>query len=546
MRGEIPQTIDVSFSGFHGETDIEMVEGGPVANEVAVEIRKPGEFCGVFGVFDPDSDINPAITAHTGLLALQHRGQEEAGIATSDGLKVKKPETGPGKIDNVFPNSARLRRIAKHAILAAGHVRYSTITIEGDGAQPYRDPGKEFTFSHNGNVNEIEGYDLSSATCSDSKSMADVLHEARVEAPADETFIETFMQTLPRFKGAYSLVVTTKDSLIGARDPNGFRPLHLGRTISGGYVLSSETSAFDANKRIEYVREVKPGEVIKIDAYGFRSYFPFPAEKVNEKFCIFELVYFSAPASLHKEKQISVMRREMGANLARRDRELHPDLNIDVVIGVPDSGIEAAVGYAREAGVFYDPGMQKNRYVGRTFISQAKQFNEEDPSEETEPSHRKPQAPTIDSRGNGVFAKLNPYLNVVKDQDVLVVDDSIVRGNTTKALVEMLRLAGARSVHLRISSPPYRWPCFYGMDTGDPEQLIAHQTNGNTDLIREYVNADTLEYLTPEGLAAAVTGEKCSDIETMEGFCTACTTGMYPPDTGVTKKLVKLDEKLFS
>jgi amidophosphoribosyltransferase len=335
---------------------------------------------------------------------------------------------------------------------------------------------------------------LPGVVTSDSDMIAELLARY-LETHPGVTVVDALQEVLPSLEGAFSLVLIDHDQLIGVRDPNGFRPLCLGR-LDGGWVLASETPALDV-VGAHFVREVEPGEVLVIDADGQRSLRPFPAERINPTLCIFEFVYLARPDSRLYGEELHGARQRMGELLAAQ-----APVSADMVMGVPDSAIPAAEGYARISGIPYGQGLVKNRYIGRTFI-----------------------APDQRERDKGVRRKLNPLRGNIEGKRLVVVDDSVVRGTTTRAVVRMLRDAGATEVHLRICSPPYRWPCFYGLDTGTRAELIA--ANLEVGEICDYVGADSLAYLELEALKEAIGVPGA-------GFCTACVTGEYPIDVPVT------------
>jgi amidophosphoribosyltransferase len=428
-----------------------------------------------------------------GLFALQHRGQESAGIATSDGETVTVFKD-MGLVAQVFDRAA-LAGLDGH--LGIGHTRYSTTgSTSWNNAQPaHRQVGRtSIALGHNGNLTNTaelaEDLGISGAT-TDSDLMAEGLARAIDDERSDARGLEKAVKTVaPNWKGAFSLVLMDQGRIIGLRDPNGFRPLCLGTLPGGGWIMASETAALDI-VGARFVREVKAGEMVVIDATGVHSYFPF--EAVNPCLCVFEFVYFARPDSQIYGRNVHSARYDMGEQLAAE----HP-VEADVVVPVPESGIPAAQGYAAASGIPYADGLVKNRYVGRTFI---------------EPSQL--------LRDQGIRLKLNPIPDNLKGKRVVLVDDSIVRGSTTRKLVEIVREAGALEVHLRVSSPPYRWPCFYGMDTSDRSTLIAARMEVSE--IREHLNADSLGYLSLDGLLDA-TGVADA------GFCNACLSGNYPTD----------------
>jgi amidophosphoribosyltransferase len=450
---------------------------------------RPGEACGVFGVYAPETDAAHLISF--GLFALQHRGQESAGIGVSDGETVTVSKD-LGLVSQIFDEKS-LAGLPGH--LGIGHTRYSTTgSTTWDNAQPaFRQVGTTgIALGHNGNLtNTVElGERLGrQAGSSDSELMLEAIALEVQDERADGRQLErAMMQALPEFEGAFSLVAMDQGHVVGVRDPRGFRPLSIGRLERGGWVLASETAALDL-VGAGFVREVEPGEMVVINASGLRSFRPFaPAEP---RLCVFEFVYFARPDSRLNGQNIHAARQAMGRLLAAES-----PVEADVVVPVPESGIPAAQGFSNASGIPYADGLVKNRYVGRTFI---------------EPSQM--------LRDRGIRLKLNPIPATLENKRVVLVDDSIVRGTTTRQLVAMVREAGAKEIHVRVSSPPYRWPCFYGMDTADRSKLLAaHQT---LEEIGAYLACDSLAYLTLDSLLAA-TGAGG------DGFCTACLSGEYP------------------
>lgn len=457
---------------------------------------KPGEACGVFGVYSPGESASHL--TYFGLFALQHRGQESAGICASDG------ETATvfkelGLVPQVF-NEEILT--ALEGSLAIGHTRYSTTgSPKWQNAQPvFRQVGdRSLALAHNGNLTNT--MDLASEVELDDVTDTEVLieHLARkAEQYGPEFRLEQALSgLLPRLEGAFSLVVMDQRHVIGVRDRHGFRPLCLGK-LPSGWVVASETAALDI-VGAEFVRELEPGEMVEISETGVRSFFPF-GDTIAPRLCVFEFVYFARPDSRLHDRDIHGVRLQMGRTLAAEQ-----PVEADVVVPVPESGIPAAQGFAAASGIPYADGLVKNRYVGRTFIE-----------------------PTQLLRDRGIRVKLNPIRSTLEGRRVVLVDDSIVRGSTTQQLVAMVRQAGATEVHLRISSPPYRHPCFYGMDTSDVSKLLAARMS--IEEIADHLDADTLGYLSLAGLLDAT--------ETADrGFCTACLSGVYPtvvPD-GLTK-----------
>lgn len=449
----------------------------------------PREACGVFAAYSTSQRISHLI--YFGLFALQHRGQESAGIATSDGETV-----------TVFKDLGLVAQVFDEPTLAGldghvgiGHARYSTTGSNNwANAQPaHRQVGStSVALGHNGNLTNTAELAASlgvSVATTDSDLMAEGIARAIDDERSDSRGLElALMKVAPDWEGAFSLVIMDQGRIVGLRDPNGFRPLCLGSLNDGGWVLASETAALDL-VGAKFVREVAAGEMVVIDANGVKSYHPF--ETVQPGLCVFEFVYFARPDSQMYGRSIHAARHEMGRILASE----HP-ADADLVVPVPESGIPAAQGFSAASGIPYSDGLVKNRYVGRTFIE-----------------------PTQMLRDQGIRLKLNPIPEILKGRRVVLVDDSIVRGSTTRKLVSMVREAGAAEVHLRVSSPPYRWPCYYGMDTADPSTLIAAHLE--VDEIRDHLGADSLGYLSLDGLLEATSVANA-------GFCTACLSGEYP------------------
>src|SRR4051794_36288174 len=446
------------------------------------------EACGVFGLYAPGEDV--ARLTFFGLYALQHRGQESAGIATGDGQFLHLYRE-MGLVNQVFTEE-RLEHLRGH--IAVGHTRYSTTgSSRVENAQPIvveSDVG-DLAVAHNGNlVNtpdvlaelQARGQELRGAT-TDSELIA--LLAASAGGPS---WPDRLRAIVPLLQGAFSLVMATPTQLIALRDPLGVRPLVLGR-LGRGWVLASESCALDTIGA-EIVRDVEPGEMIVIDADGFHT--EQVAASKKRALCIFEFIYFARPDSVIEQREVYVTRERMGRALARE----HP-VEADVVIAVPDASVPAAIGYARESGIPFHEGLIKNRYIGRTFIQPGQRLRE-----------------------RGVQLKFNPLRHVLDGKRVVVVDDSIVRGTTTPRVVAMLRKAGAREVHMRISAPPMRHPCYLGVDTARREDLIAAQIPEIAEIGRK-IGADSLGYLSLEGLQWAV------DLPP-ERLCGACFTGDYP------------------
>ena len=462
---------------------------------------RPGEACGVFGVWAPGADT--ARLTYFGLYALQHRGQESAGIAVSDGERMTVVKE-LGLVAQVFDETTLSTLLGDIAI---GHTRYSTTgSPVWENSQPvYRSlSANGIALSHNGNLTNTrhlsEEIGKLFAT-TDSELMTEALYQAM--AVREMGLVDALLETLPRFQGAFSLAVMDRSTLVGVRDPHGFRPLCLGR-LDEGWVIASETAALDIIGA-DFVREIDPGEMVVITEAGIASHHPFVIE--DPKLCLFEFVYFARPDSILYEQNIHAARRRMGVQLAEQ-----APAEADVIVPVPESGIPAAQGYAAASGTPYVDGLMKNRYVGRTFISPAQSM-----------------------RDRGIRMKLNPMPGELSGRRVVLVDDSIVRGSTPRQLVKMVREAGATEVHLRISSPPYRWPCFYGMDTGDRSTLLA--ADRSVEEIAEFLGVDSLAYLELDRLIAA-TGAQVG------GFCTACLSGSYPTDLPVTTDKYQLERPL--
>jgi amidophosphoribosyltransferase len=449
-------------------------------------VDKPREACGLFGIFAPGEDV--ARLTFFGLFALQHRGQESAGIATANGEHLR-THTSMGLVSQAFDEES-LQGLTGH--IAIGHTRYSTTgSSKLANAQPVRvkNGATEIAVGHNGNLvnsEQLQGELIDQGVEFEGSTDTEAIAQWLVHAPG-KTWPDKIRYCMNRFQGAYSLVVLTPDSLIGIRDPLGVRPLALGK-LNNGWVLASESSALD-HIAADMIREVEPGEAIIIDQSGMHSFKLQDLER--QALCIFEHIYFARPDSIVGGKLLHLARQRMGAQLATD----HP-VDADLVIGIPDSAIAAAIGYARESGIPLGEGVLKNRYVGRTFI---------------QPDQR--------IRELGVRLKFNAMSEVLEGQRVIVVDDSIVRGTTTPHVVGLLRKAGATEVHMRVCAPPIRYPCFFGVDFATRRELIASQNT--VDEIRKFIDADSLGYLSVEGLIKAV-GLPDNKV------CTACFTGAYP------------------
>lgn len=453
---------------------------------------KMTEECGVFGIYAPGSDV--ARLTYYALYALQHRGQESAGIAVADGQSVR-GDKGTGLVSEVFADTDRLKRMAGH--LAIGHVRHaSSCSNLLVNAQPLlvRYRYGSLAIAHNGNLvngrrlrQQLEAEGSIFQTTTDSEIIAHL-----VARSGEEALAAALKKVLPQLQGAFAFVLMTPEQLIGIRDPHGIRPLSLGKTASG-YVLASETCAFDTIGA-QFIRDINPGEMVVIDQNGLHSTVFAPS--APRAMCIFEFIYFARPDSNLLGKNVHLVRKRLGRRLA----EEHP-VAADLVTGVPDSSLSVASGVAEQLGLPYEMGFNKNRYIGRTFIQ-----------------------PSPELRALGVQLKLNPVRQIVEGKRVVIVDDSIVRGTTSLHIVEMLRKAGAKEVHMRISSPPVIAPCCYGLETSSSAELIAARMS--VPEIAASIGVDSLGFLSAEGLLAAV------DLPD-ESFCQACFNGCYvvkPPE----------------
>lgn len=457
---------------------------------------KMNEECGVFGIYGHSHA--PQLTYY-GLHSLQHRGQESAGIVASDGEKFTYHK-GMGLVTEAFANDALDKLEGSRAI---GHVRYTTAGGGGlENAQPlvFKYKSGNLALAHNGNLvnaaqikRHLEHQGSIFQTSSDTEVIAHLIAKSGYD-----NIEEAVKEALSMIKGAYALVVMTEDKMIGALDANGLRPLSIGR-IGEQYALSSETCAFDVTG-VTYVREVEPGEMVIIDENGLRS--ERFTQQTERSICSFEYIYFARPDSNIAGINVHLARKQLGKQLAKE-----APIEADVITGVPDSSISAAIGYAEASGIPYELGLIKNRYVGRTFIQ-----------------------PDQELRAQGVKMKLSAVRKVVEGKRVVIIDDSIVRGTTSSRIVKMMREAGATEVHVRISSPPVMNPCYYGIDTSTREELIAGTKS--EEEIREFIGADSLSFLSVDGMIKAIGRE---DDAPNKGHCLACFTGKYPteiyPDT---------------
>ena len=452
------------------------------------KLPKWKEECGIYGVYSPTEDVSEM--TYLGLFALQHRGQESAGIALTDGawIDVKK---GMGLVTEVF--RSELPHL-DHAKIAIGHVRYATTGFSlAANAQPLRVnyAGGALALAHNGDLTNaallrrgLESKGTVFQTTIDSEVFVHLIARSQ-----KMTIEERILETVQEVRGAFCLTIMTENKLIGVRDPQGFRPLCIGRTTEGGWVLSSETCALEVNGAV-FVRDVLPGEMVVIEGGALQSYRFSNGQDVAS--CIFEYIYFARPDSIIDGQSVHAARFEMGRVLARES-----GFRGDVVISVPDSGTTAATGFAYEAGIPFAEGLIKNRYIGRTFIQ-----------------------PTQKQRDTAVKLKLSPVRSVVEGKSVIMVDDSIVRGTTSGKIVRLLRNAGAREIHVCISSPPITDPCYYGIDTSVRKELIS--ATKSLEEIRNFIGADSLHFISIEGLRT------CVPVLNPDHMCYACFNNQYP------------------
>jgi amidophosphoribosyltransferase len=466
-------------------TDIDHITTDPFDDD------KLHEECGVYGIFGHEE---AAPHAALGLHALQHRGQEACGIVSFDGQQFH-THKGMGLVGDNFSNNEVMDQLKGHA--AIGHVRYATT-----GGTVIRNVQPLFAelelgglaIAHNGNLTNTNAVrkSLIRRGCIFQSDMDTEIIVHLVAISLYATVEDRLIDALRQIEGAYSLVAMTKDSIIGVRDPNGVRPLALGK-LGDTYILASESCAFDITNA-QFVRDVEPGEIVVIDKNGVRSIKPFGSN--TSRFCVFEYIYFARPDSIIDKRSVYSVRKSIGAELAREN-----GVEADMVVPVPDSGVPSAIGYAAESGIPFELGIIRNHYVGRTFI-----------------------APTQDIRNLGVRLKHNANTQSVKGKRIILVDDSIVRGTTSKKIVDMMRQAGASEVHMRIASPPTSWPCFYGINTPKRDKLLAAE---KTILeMAKLIGADSLDFITIDGMYRAVGEAKRNN--DIPQFCDACFTGQYP------------------
>ncbi len=464
------------------------------------------EECGVFGIYDNDG-LDVVASVYHGLYALQHRGQESCGIAINDdGIITDYKDVG--LVNEVFTRDV-LERLPRGQI-AIGHCRYGTTGSQSrTNAQPLviKHVKGPMSLAHNGNLinayqlrEELENTGAIFHTTSDTEVIAYVITKERLTQPSIE---DAICKAMDRLKGAYSLVIMSPKKLIGVRDPQGFRPLCIGK-LGESYVLASESCALDSIGA-HFLRDVEPGEIVIIDKDGLRSNRTHCGGK--SAFCVFEFIYFARPDSVMEGSCVHTARQRAGAFLALE----HP-VQADVVIGVPDSGLDAALGYARQSGIPYGVGFIKNKYIGRTFIQ-----------------------PTQKQRENAVRIKLNPIKSTVEGKRVVLIDDSIVRGTTSARIVKLLREAGAKEVHMRVSAPPFLNPCYFGTDIDSRENLIAcHHT---VPEISKIIGADSLGFLSTDSVVKLADSSHC-------GFCTGCFTGNYPIEIPQAPQKSKFESKI--
>jgi len=448
-------------------------------------LDKLHEECGVVGVYGHPEAAN---LVYLGLYALQHRGQESAGIVASTHSEMRL-EVGMGLVADVFDP---IRILKLPGPLAIGHNRYSTAgKSELVNAQPcmINYSAGSLALAHNGNLvnaqtirKDLGGKGAIFQSTNDSEVIVHLMAQSKAE-----TFLDRAAEALKQVSGAYSLVLMTKTELLAARDPHGFRPLCLGK-LDGSYIVASETCVMDLIEA-EFIREIEPGELILINDQGIQSFFPF--NKAETKHCVFEHIYFARPDSFMFGEHVYTARKKMGRAMAQES-----PADVDIVVPVPDSGVVSAMGFAEESGIPFEMGLIRNHYVGRTFIEPQSQI-----------------------RHFGVKLKLNAVKKIIAGKRVAIIDDSIVRGTTARKIVQMLRDAGAKEIHLRISAPPILHSCFYGIDTPTKEELIAH--THNLEETRQYLAADSLAYLSLEKMMEVLENGK-------KKFCSACFDGNYP------------------
>lgn len=468
--------------------------------------EKPHEECGVFGIYDNDN-LDVVTSTYLALYALQHRGQESCGISVNDDGVIQ-THKDLGLVTDVFKPDV-LARLGTGK-MAVGHCLYGTAeSNKRENAQPIaiRHIKGQMAIANNGTIlnalelrEKLEMQGAIFHSTSDAELMAHVITRERLNAHSIE---EAIAQAMDKLRGVYSLIVMSPKKLIAVRDPLGLRPLCIGK-CENSYVFASETTALDS-MGAHFIRDVKPGEIVIVDENGLRTIETHCGKKSH--LCVFEFVYFARPDSVIEGTSVHVARQKMGAFLAEQ-----MPVEADIVIGVPDSGTDAAIGYAAASGIPYGVGLIKNKYIGRTFILN-----------------------TQKQRENAVRIKLNAISSIVKDKRVVIVDDSIVRGTTSKRLVSLIREAGAKEVHMRISSPPFRFACHLGTDITSPEKLIAN--NMTIPEICKKIGVDTLEFLSEENIVKVAENSDCE-------FCTGCFNGKYPLSVDNVERVSKFDRKI--
>lgn len=464
------------------------------------------EECGVFGIYENES-TNLAQEIYLGLYALQHRGQEACGIAVCDDGVILQHK-GVGLVSDVF-NKEALNKL-NHSNMAIGHVRYSTTGSNNiNNVQPLvvRHLKGNLALVHNGNLTNAssirEKFELEGAIFHGSSDTEDIAYSIVKERLTSKSIEEAIEKTMDAIKGAYSCIAMSPSKLIAFRDPFGFRPLCLGVTSTGGYVISSESCAIDTIGA-KFLRDIKPGEIIVISKDGLKS---IQTKALEHKICIFEYIYFAREDSIVESSSIYKSRLLAGSLLAKKNK-----VDADVVIGVPDSGITAALGYSMESGIPFEYGFVKNKYIGRSFIK-----------------------PEQKDRESTVQIKLNVIKETVNGKKVILVDDSIVRGTTSARIVKLLKDNGAKEVHLRVSAPPFKYPCYFGTDIDSKENLIACKYD-SVEKIAEIIGADSLAYLSIEDAHKLPYNSKCS-------CCDGCFSGIYPLDIDINQKKNKFENK---
>ncbi len=465
------------------------------------------EECGVFGIYEPKQTDVGNLT-YLGLYALQHRGQESCGIVVCDD-GIFRQHKGIGLVGEVFSKND-LDELGT-ANMAVGHVRYSTTGVNNENnIQPLvvRHIKGNLALAHNGNLTNAdelrEKFELNGAIFRATSDTEDIAYQIVAERLKAKSIEEAIKKAMKKIKGAYSCVAMSSQKLVAFRDVNGFRPLILGKTKTGGYVVASESCAIDAIDG-EVIRDIKPGEILTISKEGIKSDF---VPSSTSSLCVFEFIYFARPDSVIEGSSVHQARINAGKILAKES-----PVDADVVIGVPDSGLDAALGYSMESKIPYGIGFVKNKYIGRSFIK-----------------------PTQKERSAAVKIKLNVIKETIKDKRVILIDDSIVRGTTSQRIIKLLKDNGAKEVHMRISSPAFKFPCYFGTDIDSKENLIACKYDTNEEIAKE-ICADSLAYLSIEGAHKLATNSKC-------GFCDGCFSGKYPIKTPTITNKNKFEEKI--